>query len=70
MATKSTSTTLKDVEIVELQLTLNPRGRSVVHGTLLVKGEMRTVKHELGDAAKHSIGQSILTALNFDSLPV
>lgn len=53
-----------DVEIVELQLTLNPRGRSVVHGTMLVDGHMRTIKRELSDSAKQSIGESILKALD------
>lgn len=62
MATKRDPTPVKG-EIVELQLTLNPRGRSVVHGTLLVDGEMRTVKHELPDAAKAAIGEAILKAV-------
>lgn len=49
--------------IVELQVYLSSRGRSVVHGTVLVGGEMRTVKHELSYNVREDIGVFILDAL-------
>lgn len=49
--------------IVELQVQINPRGRSVVHGTLLVDSEMRTIKHELSQSESLRIGEFILNAL-------
>jgi hypothetical protein len=53
-----------DDEIVELQIFINPRGRSVVNGTLRAGGEIRTIKHELTDRQKSDIGEFILRALS------
>lgn len=43
---------LNEVQIVELQVQLNPRGRSVINGTVVVAGEMRTLKIELSSAER------------------
>lgn len=50
-------------QLVEATVSLNPRGRSVVHGTLLVGGEMRTFKHELDYEEKSKVTEFILSAL-------
>jgi hypothetical protein len=62
MASKSASQS--KTEIVEIQVFLNSRGRSVVNGTLLVDGEMRTVKHDLSFEDRSLIGKVILNALD------
>jgi hypothetical protein len=57
------STPRSEIEFVELQVFLNSRGRSVVNGTLLVNGEMRTIKHDLAHLAREQIGKVILSVL-------
>lgn len=64
MARRESTPTSSDVEIVELQVYLNSRGRSVVNGTLLVSGHMRTVKHDLSLVSFRNVGEAILKALN------
>lgn len=62
MATKAPRAT-SVAEVVELTVFINPRGRSVVHGTMNVDGELRTIKHELSDAQKADVGKCILGVL-------
>lgn len=50
--------------VVEVQVYLSTRGRSVVNGTLVVDGEMRTIKHDLSDSEKSRIEEVILSVLS------
>lgn len=49
--------------VVEAQVYVTARGRSVVNGTVVVDGEMRTVKHDLDDAAKNRIIEVLMREL-------
>jgi len=62
MARKQSAQTFR-ADLIEATVSINPRGRSVVHGTLLVGGEMRTFKHELDHEEKSNVTQFILSAL-------
>jgi hypothetical protein len=48
------------VKVVEVQIHLSSRGRSVVNGTLTVNNDLRTVRHELSEKEKSSIESLIL----------
>lgn len=56
--------TTPSFEVVEMQVYINSRGRSVMNGTVVVDGEMRTVKIDLYDVDKTSIQESISKVLS------
>lgn len=62
---KSKQSGLSDEEmsLIEGQVAIIPRGRSVVNATVLVGSEVRTAKHELSEAEKLAFGKLILEAL-------
>ncbi len=59
VAKKSTE---KSVQLIEAQIIINPRGRSVMNGTLLYDGVMEAFKHELNDSLKAKFIELILSA--------
>ncbi len=44
-----------EIQILECQIQINPRGRRVVNGTLLDRGELTEFGHELSDLEKSQI---------------
>lgn len=56
--------TTPSFEVVEMQVYINSRGRSVMNGTVVVDGEMRTIKIDLYDVDKTSIQESISKVLS------
>jgi hypothetical protein len=53
------------VSILELTLVLNSRGRSVIHGTLVVDGEMRTYKAEIDSKTRESLEKDFIPLLPY-----
>ncbi len=60
MATKKEPA--KAVSLIEAQIVIAPRGRSVMNGTLVYEGVMETFKHELSDSLKAKFVELILSA--------
>lgn len=52
----------KSVNLIEAQVVINPRGRSVMNGTLLYNGVMETFKHELNPSLREKMIELILSA--------
>jgi hypothetical protein len=63
MAKKPESDLPSGTSVIELQVQVNPRGRSVVNGTLLLDGEMRTIKHELSISERLEIERLMISFL-------
>jgi hypothetical protein len=63
MAKKPESDLPSGTSVIELQVQVNPRGRSVVNGTLLLDGEMRTIKHELSISERSEIERLMISFL-------
>jgi hypothetical protein len=69
MATKKTTPI---GEVLEVTIVVNPRGRSVVNGTIVdAGGKFHTVKKELDDAAKSRVTSLVLDLVDYSypSLP-
>lgn len=47
--------------VIEATITINPRGRSVVHGTLLISGDVKTFRHELLPSERSDVEELILS---------
>lgn len=56
--------TLQDAEIVDLQIQISSRGRSVMNGTMLVKGRLQAFHRELESGDVISIARSALGVLS------
>jgi hypothetical protein len=63
MAKKPESDLPSGTSVIELQVQVNPRGRSVVNGALLLDGEMRTIKHELSISERLEIERLMISFL-------
>jgi len=61
MATKKLPERAQRVSLVESVIQINPRGRSVVTGTLVEDGELQPFKHELSDSEKSEFIKLILS---------
>jgi len=51
-------------KIVEFQLYISPRGRSVVTGSMLIEGRVQSFKHELDHAEKVAFLDVLVYVLN------
>lgn len=61
------SGTIPSPVIIEAQVYVVPRGRSVMNGTLLYEGVMRTFKQELDEKAKNVFIEEILKMVFIES---
>lgn len=53
---------IKSANLIEAQIVINPRGRSVMNGTLAFDGVMETFKHEINERLKAQFIELILSA--------
>jgi hypothetical protein len=58
--------TKQPLKVVEVQVHISSRGRSVVNGTVAFGGDMRTVKRELSDREKSQLESLIVDILHID----
>lgn len=61
--TKQPTSALTAGILVECVISINPRGRSVITGTLASNVGIRTFKHDLSDSEKSDIEEFIFKAL-------
>lgn len=67
---KKTVTPIKEDgnQVLEATINIVIRGRSVVHATVLSKGKVHHVNHELSDGEKFDVSELILTWVPSDTL--
>lgn len=63
MAKPKTADDTRVIQLVEVMVSLQSRGRSVINGTMLIGSEVRVFAHELSDEEKSSLRELIASTL-------